>query len=217
MRLDKIELKGLQDMIFKTSQKTIEKYKLENINQKEEVTLFLGDSMIEYFKVNDYFPKKYVLNRGIAGATTKLIIENIDNILGSIKTNKIFISIGSNDLILLEEKEEKIKENIKKVFEVLNERFHNPKIYYLSTTPVVKTTSKVYKKIYVAGRTNEENKKINEFVQSLIRNYPNIEFINQFDELTDEEGYLKEDLTPDGIHLNKKGYDIYSLNIKKYI
>src|SRR5690606_34150837 len=117
--------------------------------------LFMGDSMIEYLDVKSSFPNLDVLNRGVAGATTKLIMENLADIVGSIVPNKLFISIGSNDLVLLRSTPDEVIENVINVFKTLQQKFPETKLYYLSTTPVLKEGTKLYKKIYVAGRTNE--------------------------------------------------------------
>lgn len=208
------ELQALRDMIRKTSSAVIEKYK--SIDNKNEDILFLGDSMVEYFSTKLAFPNLKISNRGVAGATTKLMIDNFDEIRGEINPKKIFLSVGSNNLVLLEQSPEAAAMAIIKLIDRLMFYYPFSTIYFLSTTPVSHEDSKVYKKLYVAGRKNEDNKTINLLVKEYCNN-DNIVFINQYDSLVDEKGYLKEDLTPDGIHLNKKGYEIYAHNIIPYL
>ena len=38
-------------------------------------------------------------------------------------------------------------------------------------------------------------------------------FVDLFSDFADEDGYLKKELTPDGIHLNDKGYLKYSSHL----
>ena len=212
MKLNETELKGLREMIKNTSSKVLDKYKNANIDKNYDL-LFLGDSIVEYFNLNKYLPEFSAINRGVAGATTKLIINNSDTITGNINPKEIFISIGSNDLVLLEASVDEAYLGIIEVFKKLKDKFPNVKINYLSTTPVVSTTNVLYKKLYIGGRTNEELKAINKKVLEYSKNN-NVNFINLFDELLDESGYLNTDFTADGIHLNAKGYEIYSKIIK---
>src|SRR5690606_16886627 len=184
MKLNDQELHGLRDMILKTSSRLIEKYKELNKVEKEADILFMGDSMIEFLDTKLFFPDFALLNRGIGGATTKFILDNLDFIVGDIKPNKLFISIGSNDLVLLSATPSEVVDNVINVFKILQLKFPHTKLYYLSTTPVLKEGNKLYKKIYVAGRTNEENQTINKGLKTALE-LINVTFINQYDQLVD--------------------------------
>ncbi|OED59280.1 GDSL-type esterase/lipase family protein [Acholeplasma laidlawii] len=213
MKLTHQELKGLQQMIEKTSSKVLNTYSKDNrVNSFNQDVIFIGDSMIEFFNLKRYLPTLNALNRGVAGATTKLILDNLDIILGKINPKSIFISIGSNDLVLLEYSVFNTFNSITKVLEMLSLRFPSAKLYYLSTTPVVSTNHPLYKKIYIGGRTNGELKSINYKVMNYARSN-DITYIHQFDDLLDTEGYLNTNYTYDGIHLNPKGYEVYAKNI----
>ncbi|HHX75980.1 MAG TPA: hypothetical protein GX698_01220, partial [Acholeplasmataceae bacterium] len=135
-------------------------------------------------------------------------------ILGQHLPKDIYVSIGSNDLVLLEATIDEAFYGVVQVFKTLKQRYPQAKINYLSTTPVIHQTHKLYKKIYIGGRTNGQLKSLN----FKVMNYANehdINYIHQFDSLLDEKGYLNSKLTADGIHLNSKGYEIYAENIKK--
>ncbi|ABX81643.1 GDSL-type esterase/lipase family protein [Acholeplasma laidlawii] len=213
MKLTHQELKGLQQMIEKTSSKVLNTYSKDNVvNLFNQDVIFIGDSMIEFFNLKRYLPTLNALNRGVAGATTKLILDNLDVILGKINPKSIFISIGSNDLVLLEASVAEAYENIIKVLDVLKSKFPSAKLYYLSTTPVVSTQHPLYKKIYIGGRTNGELKSINFKVMNYAKSN-DMTYLHQFDDLLDSEGYLNTNYTYDGIHLNPKGYEVYARNI----
>jgi len=214
MKLTQIELKALRKMIENTSSKVLDKYKIDNLNNHQTIDyIFLGDSMIEYFKLEIYLPELNALNRGIAGATTKLILDNIETIFGSIEPKNIYVSIGSNDLVLLESDVETAFLGIVNVLETIQGIYPSAFINYLSTTPVVDKEHKLYKKVYIGGRTNGELKSINYKVMQYTKQN-NINYIHVFDELIDEKGYLNDQFTADGIHLNDKGYALYSAIIK---
>jgi lysophospholipase L1-like esterase len=217
MKLTDIELKALRKMIENTSSKVLDKYKNDNLNSHQGIDyLFLGDSMIEFFKLEKYLPNINAINRGIAGATTKLILDNIDTIFGSIIPKSIYVSIGSNDLVLLEADVDTAFLGIVSVLETIRSRYPDANINYLSTTPVVDDNHKLYKKMYIGGRINGELKSINYKVMQYSKEN-NINYIHVFDDLLDDTGYLNDQFTPDGIHLNDKGYALYSAVINKHL
>jgi len=124
MKLHKVELQGLREMIQKTSTEVLNTYKEANETSNQLFdTVFIGDSMIEYFKLNDYLPELKALNRGIAGATTKLILENLDIIFGQHLPKDIYVSIGSNDLVLLEATIDEAFYGVVQVFNILKQRY----------------------------------------------------------------------------------------------
>lgn len=216
MKLTQVELDGLRKIILGTSTKLLNRFRINNndleININYDI-LFIGDSMIEYFDTNTNFPNLKVLNRGIAGATTKLISDNFDLIFYNILAKEIYLSIGSNDLVLLEASVEETTLNIISLINQIKKKYPNTKINYLSTTPVINEDHKRYKKIYVAGRKNDELKAINNSIKLFSLNN-NVNFINVYDSLTNDLGYIDEKYTNDGIHLNKVGYEVYISQIK---
>ncbi len=213
-KLDSQELKGLREMIINTSTKKLNEYRKLNETELGAPFVFLGDSMIEYFNLNTYLPGIDAINRGIAGATSPFILSKLNMILGNLEPNHIYISIGSNDLVLHEATVQKVVENIKVLLKELTNRCPEAHITYLSTTPVISVKSKLYKKIYIAGRENHELKTINEQIK-IYADLNQLGFINLFDALLDLNGYLDETYTMDGIHLNPKGYMVYASIIKE--
>lgn len=214
MKLDKMELKALKDMIEQTSKKIILKYKMDNITAPDNVPLFTGDSMIEFFNLEKYFAAYEMINRGVAGATTKTFKKHMRDIVGRLNPSSIYVSIGSNDLVLLNKKPIDVYSNVLDF--MIQLRYHFPSIdfHYISMTPVLNEDHKLYKKTYVAGRTNEDILLVNTLLEAHFEKV-GIGFINVYDDLVDDSGFLNEAYTADGIHLNDKGYQIYSGIIKK--
>lgn len=209
MKLTQEELTKLKSMINTTSKVRLNHFKKVNPETPEGLICFAGDSMIEYLNLEKFLPGVDAINRGIAGATTEFILNHFDDIFGDLNPSEILISIGSNDLVLLEHKPNQIVEDIKRIFDKIIEKFPFTTIYYLSTTPVIKEDHPVYKKMYIGGRTNEENRLINEGVRKYTDSH-SIMYIDLFAPLIDEHEYLKEEYTADGIHLNKVGYKVYA-------
>src|SRR5690606_7145017 len=102
MKLSKDELDKLKAMIEKSSRKKLELYQRLNPTTPKGLIVFAGDSMIDYMDLDTYLPELHAVNRGVAGATTKFIKDHFDEIFGEIDPSELWISIGSNDLVLLQ-------------------------------------------------------------------------------------------------------------------
>ena len=74
----------------------------EEVNEisKPGKIVFLGDSLIDFFPIQDFFPRVKIYNRGIAGDTTKDLLKRLDNVI-ELKPSKLFLQIGTNDLVNL--------------------------------------------------------------------------------------------------------------------
>lgn len=59
--------------------------------------VFLGDSMTDNGNWKDLFPYEHVINMGIGGDTTLGIINRLPQVV-SLKPQKIFLMVGTNDL-----------------------------------------------------------------------------------------------------------------------
>lgn len=59
--------------------------------------VFFGDSLTDFFPMQDFFPGYTIYNRGIAGDKTTDLLKRIDNVI-AIKPRKIILQIGTNDL-----------------------------------------------------------------------------------------------------------------------
>lgn len=212
MRLTDLQLKALTKMIETSSTKKMKEYKEKNAKELKHGIVFAGDSMVDYFPFNEHLETYSIVNRGIAGATTQSFLDTFDTAVLPLEPKVLFISIGSNDLVMFNATADEAIKNIKHLLDVVKEKLPNTKIYYLSTTPVISEEDKIYKILYVGGRTNQEQQKINDAISRYHRN-----FINVYDALVDGQGYLEIWYTADGIHLNRYGYAAYAKVLKPYL
>ena len=198
---------------------TLEK---ERDNHKEEVEsleksytnyLFLGDSITEYYDLDKYFPDIPVVNSGISGDTTDDILSDMKGRVYDYNPSKVFILIGTNDL--LEDKtNEEIFNNIKKIVDGIKENRSEAEIYIESIYPVNRSMDK---RLYMVG--NRQNKDIIE-INKMIKDYcteENLTYINTYDELLDEDGNLKKNYSKDGLHLSSEGYEVVTKTLEKYL
>lgn len=185
--------------------------RLERYTYNKESIVFLGDSITSRYDLNKYFPNYNVYNSGIAGNMTKDILENMENRVFAYNPTKVFILIGTNDLVYSGLDNDGIKNNIEEIINKIYEKNSNTKIYLESIYPV---NNSINKEI-VETRTNENIKDLNNKIEKICNN--KCTYINMYDNLTDKNGNMRRIYTVDGLHLNKIGYKVITNKLIKYL
>jgi lysophospholipase L1-like esterase len=175
-------------------------------------SILLGDSMIAYLPLSGYKFGQSLFNFGIPGDTTTGVLNRLSQVI-DLKPLKVWIHIGSNDLVLSDLSKIEIAENILKIRDMLIEKIEHVKVYIISITPVLRNHS-ISNMRYIEWRANDEIKEINQMLQNHLMKG---EYINVFDLLIDSYGNLNIDYTKDGIHLNGEGYKVFIDEIKTLI
>ena len=89
--------------------------RLERYTYNKESIVFLGDSITSRCDLDKYFPNYNVYNSGIAGNMTKDILDNMENRVFVYNPTKVFILIGTNDLVYSGLDNDGIKNNIEEI------------------------------------------------------------------------------------------------------
>lgn len=186
--------------------------RLERYIYNKESIVFLGDSITSRYDLNKYFSNYNVYNSGIAGNMTKDILDNIENRVFVYNPTKVFILIGTNDLVYSGLDNNGIKNNIEEMVNKIYKKNNNIKIYVQSIYPV---NSSLNKEI-VETRTNDNIRKLNNKIEKICDNNK-CTYINIYDDLTDKKGNMKRIYTVDGLHLNKIGYKVVTNKLIKYL
>ncbi|PQJ79106.1 GDSL-type esterase/lipase family protein [Polaribacter porphyrae] len=166
--------------------------------------VFIGNSITEQGenwaeKINN--PK--AKNRGIAGDTTEGILARLNEIT-FYKPEKTFLLIGINDLFHNPDTVEKIHENILKIIDEINTKSPNTKIFVQTVLPT--TTENLIPKIKDLNAALENS--------SFEKSYT---FINLYQRFVLLNGKMNMNFSTDGVHLNEKGYAVWSEIIKNII
>lgn len=188
----------------------VEKQKTYDEIRKEDNIVFLGDSIMDWYPIEEIFGDLPIVKSGIAGYETDDILSRMDEMVYRYNPTKVFLLIGTNDL---KRDEDKTKETANKIIEILNNiKTKRPmtKLYYQSIYPVNRNLSAAEE------RYNDEIKDVNRIVKEYC-DKNNVTYINMFDELTDDKGNFKESLTRDGLHPNDLGYARISQVLLRYI
>ena len=205
----------LENWLLKEQEKIQTKYReLNQVSVLEPDVIFIGDSIVEYYPLQELFgTAKTIVNRGIRGYQTKLLLENLDAHLYGDAVDQIVLLIGTNDI----GKDIPINEaldNLERVIQSIARDYPLSQIKLLSILPV--NEGEKYKQtVYI--RTNEKIREWNQAYEALVSAYMQVDFVPIYDSLTDSEGQLKKDYTTDGLHLSVAGYQALSDALKTYL
>lgn len=197
-----------EDKTKKESEKKRNKYS-ENI-------VFLGDSITEYYNLENYYEDDYnYVNSGVGGNQTHDILKDMNNRVYVYNPSQVFLLIGTNDIRYSVE-DEKIVDNIVKIIKGIKKNRPRAKIYLESIYPINDTDNDKINNELIDRRTNEEIMKINKNLKKKCKE-EEVEYIDLYNELIDEDGNLKLDYTKEGLHISDEGYEKVTEIIKKYI
>ena len=205
----------LENWLLKEQEKIQTKYReLNQVSVLEPDIIFIGDSIVEYYPLQELFgTAKTIVNRGIRGYQTRLLLENLDAHLYGDAVDQIVLLIGTNDIgkdILMNE----ALDNLEGVIQSLNRDYPLSQIKLVSILPV--NEGEEYKQtVYI--RTNEKIREWNQAYEALASAYMQVDFVPIYDSLTDSEGQLQSTYTTDGLHLSVAGYQALSDALKTYL
>jgi lysophospholipase L1-like esterase len=201
--------KNLKKVIEDGYKRRIRHFELE---KKMYDIVIAGDSMAAYLNTHHYFKNISIMNQGIPGDTTEGLMKRLDYVF-KVSPKKIFLNIGSNDLVLLHKKPIEIVESIISLIQRIKSELKEVKIYLFNVTPVNETVEYA-NHLYIFGRKNEDIIEINDLLNKRL---PVDMLIDIYHEVVDEHEKLKPSLTNDGIHLNDLGYTIYAQLMKTHL
>ena len=195
----------------------LNKYKTQNaslplptVNEKRIV--FMGDSITEFWSVIDpeYFSGKPYINRGISGQTTPQMLIRFRADVIALQPTAVLILAGINDIAgnTGPSSIEMIRDNIFSMVELANA--NHIKVLLCSVLPAYDFTWKPNQKPI------EKIKKLNE----ILKNYAaanNIVYVDYYSAMVDERLGLNIEYSNDGVHPNKKGYQIMQPIIERAI
>ena len=202
----------LENWLLKEQEKIQTKYReLNQVSVLEPDIIFIGDSIVEYYPLQELLgTAKTIVNRGIRGYQTRLLLENLDAHLYGDAVDQIVLLIGTNDIgkdIPMNE----ALDNLERVIQSIARDYPLSQIKLLSILPV--NEGEKYKQtVYI--RTNEKIREWNQAYEALASAYMQVDFVPIYDSLTDTEGQLKKDYTTDGLHLSVAGYQVLSEALK---
>ena len=165
--------------------------------------IFFGDSITDGWRLNEYFENRDFVNRGISGQVTG---EMLGRMLADVIANKpaaMILLAGTND-IARGTPLTTIEGNLTMIADLCE--FHRIKPLFASVLPVSDYHKDVnprfeMTKVRPPSQISELNRWLREFCQR--RHFT---YVDYYQALVDNNGYLGADLADDGLHPNAKGY-----------
>jgi lysophospholipase L1-like esterase len=205
------------------------RYRLANQELKKKPAdsgrvVFMGDSITDGWRLDEYFPGKPYVNRGISGQTTPQMLVRMYPDVIDLKPAAMVVLAGTNDIARNTgpSTPEMIQHNIMAMTELAQQ--HGIKVLLCSILPVsdypyleqqrngvpaprTGLSEPVVRRRMTVGRPPEDILKLNAWLKEYARRV-NATYVDYFPALADEKGWLKEGLANDGLHPNADGYKI---------
>jgi lysophospholipase L1-like esterase len=171
----------------------------------ENRVVFFGDSITDLWKLEEYFPGKPYINRGIGGQTTPQMLLRFRQDAINLQPKVIVILAGTNDIagntgpMRLED----IEANYSSMAELA--RAHDIRLVFSSILPVHNYTPR--SQDLFAQRSPQKILELNRWLKAYCATNSHV-YLDYFSAMEDEKGLLKRDLADDGLHPNATGYKV---------
>jgi lysophospholipase L1-like esterase len=171
----------------------------------ENRVIFFGDSITDTWRLDDYFPGKGYINRGIGGQTTPQMLVRFRQDVIDLHPQVVVILAGTNDIA--GNTGHMSLEDIEADYATLAElaRAHHLAVVFCSVLPVHNYTPK--SQDFFAQRSPEKILALNRWLKEYCA-ANRLVYLDYFAAMVDDQGLLKRDLADDGLHPNAAGFKL---------
>ena len=154
------------------------------------------------------FPDKNVLNRGFGGSTMRDLLYFADQVIIPYNPKTIFIYEGDNDLGFANGTPQQVLASADSLLTIIRAKLpKSVKIYFISPKPSI-----------ARWHLKEQYIDLNKKFKTWTKSKKNVYFIDVWPAMLNADGSIKKELfIEDGLHMNRKGYDIWRDIIRKYL
>jgi len=180
----------------------------------ENRVVFFGDSITDIWKLDESFPGKPYVNRGIGGQTTSQMLVRFRQDVINLQPKVVVILAGTNDIAgnTGPISKEDIEANFASISDLA--RPHGIRVIFSSILPVHNYTPE--SQDFFAQRPMERIGALNRWLKDYCAANDLI-YLDYFSVIVDDKGLLKRDLAQDGLHPNKAGFAIMAPLAEKAI
>lgn len=171
--------------------------KLPPPSPTEPRIVFLGDSITDGWRLNEYFPGRDFVNRGIGGQITSQMLARMLADVVERQPKAVLVLGGTNDLargVPLRT----IQNNLTMIADLAEH--HKIAPIFASILPV----SDYHRKV-TDRRNPAQIRELNAWLKSFCARR-NFRYVDYFSALVDQAGFLGKELSGDGLHPNAAGY-----------
>lgn len=178
--------------------------------KNEQRVVFMGDSITDSWDnpANGFFPGKPYINRGISGQTTPQMLIRFRRDVIELKPKVVVILAGTNDLAgnTGPTTLEAIEDNLKSMAELATA--NGIRVVFASLLPVSDHELRDGKPlVQTVRRPPEKILALNNWMHGYARANRH-GYLDYFSAMVDENGFLKDELSDDGLHPNAQGYAV---------
>jgi lysophospholipase L1-like esterase len=175
---------------------------------KKKLILFTGSSSIRMWKdLKIDFPKHNVLNRGFGGSEMSDLLYYAQPLIVNYKPLKIFIYEGDNDINSGKSAEEILKSAEDLLVVIRKNLPKNVRVVFISPKPSI-----------ARSHLNDKYKDYNQKLKVWCSQHRYVQFADVWTPMLDSSGkVLPELFIEDGLHMNRKGYDIWKQVLEKFL
>lgn len=155
--------------------------------------VFVGDSLTEGGRWQEWFPDVEAVNLGRGGDTTEGLIDRLDEVV-ELDPETIVLLIGTNDVANRRAVEQVVR-NIETILANLHQALPDARILVQSVLP---------RGAEYAEFLREINRHVWQFAATVKAHY-----LDLWPALAVDDGQLNPDYTDDGLHLNEAGYEAW--------
>lgn len=187
----------------------------------ENRIVFMGDSITDLWdepRYGGFFPGKPYVNRGISGQTTPQMLLRFRPDVIALKPKVVVILAGTNDIagntgpMTLAG----IEDNLASMVELA--RAHDIRVVLSSLLPVSDYEKNKEGKpiIRTTQRPPDQIKALNEWMKKYAAEN-RLTYLDYYSAMIDDKGFLKDELSDDGLHPNGKGYAVMAPLVEQAI
>lgn len=175
--------------------------------------VLLGDSITLWFPHEMLPGRKTWLNQAISGENSGGLLNRL-YVLDNNEVEAFFIMVGINDMIW-SGKDEDLAYNVRTMVNYLREKHPDAKVVVQSLLPHGGENASWEGRDKLKDITPSRIQAVNENLE-LIAAELDVDYLNLFPLFANGEGFMRSDLTTDGLHLNKDGYMVWRTAIALY-
>ena len=180
--------------------------------KNEQRVVFMGDSITDLWdepRFGGFFPGKPYIDRGISGQTTPQMLIRFRADVIALKPKVVLILAGTNDIAgnTGPTTMEAIEDNLISMFELAHAQKISVVLAALLPISDYEKNKDGQPIIRSKQRPPEQIIALNAWMKQFAAAH-GATYLDYYSAMVDDKGFLKEELSEDGLHPNQKGYDV---------